>query len=297
MAKNHENYDEGRGATIKALMESEETTMLSSKEEEYELLEIAQNGDEPYREEARNKLITSNLRLVAKVATNYSRFSSVPWEDIYQQGILGLYTAITKFDTSIGNRFSTYATWWIRQNCSKEANSNGLLRIPTKMKDIYTSYIKLRSQYMQEFGVEPTLEEMAIQIGVTENRLKNCIHYGQEVIYLDSNTKDKSGQGTRFSESATTIGDLLEDNTTPSAIDVVHQQQVKEELARAMATLTEKELYVFQNLYDAKQKQKGIKTRMVAEGVGKNLAEITRIYNNAVAKLRTYIGENPLEID
>ena len=166
MAKNHENYDEGRGATIKALMESEETTMLSSKEEEYELLEIAQNGDEPYREEARNKLITSNLRLVAKVATNYSRFSSVPWEDIYQQGILGLYTAITKFDTSTGNRFSTYATWWIRQNCSKEANSNGLLRIPTKMKDIYTSYIKLRSQYMQEFGVEPTLEEMAIQIGV-----------------------------------------------------------------------------------------------------------------------------------
>ena len=96
-----------RSFTFNRMRES--TAMIESKEEEYELLKRAQNGDE----EARNIMVESNLRLVASFANKYSQYTKVPWEDLFQEGTIGLFTAISKFDLSTGNKFSTYASWWI----------------------------------------------------------------------------------------------------------------------------------------------------------------------------------------
>ena len=151
------------------------TNLIETKEEEYRLVELAQSGDE----EAREILITSNLRLVATIATHYSKFNSIPWEDFYQEGTLGLFNAIDKFDTNKGFRFSTYSTYWIRNYCQKMLKRQGVVRLPDKARELYNNWVRLSTDYIKEFGVEPTIAEIADILEVSEERLRIVINAGQ----------------------------------------------------------------------------------------------------------------------
>ncbi len=263
------------------------TNLIETKEEEYRLVELAQSGDE----EAREILITSNLRLVATIATHYSKFNSIPWEDFYQEGTLGLFNAIDKFDTNKGFRFSTYSTYWIRNYCQKMLKRQGVVRLPDKARELYNNWVRLSTDYIKEFGVEPTIAEIADILEVSEERLRIVINAGQSAVSLDA---DVEGDG-KDSDVQTSFVDLLEDVNQVDPVEVIANEQVMDEIKRAKETLSEKELYVFNSLYDAYGHRNKIKVQLVKEGVASSTDELDKIYTNAVKKLQNYIGSNPLE--
>ena len=263
------------------------TNLIETKEEEYRLVELAQSGDE----EAREILITSNLRLVATIATHYSKFNSIPWEDFYQEGTLGLFNAIDKFDTNKGFRFSTYSTYWIRNYCQKMLKRQGVVRLPDKARELYNNWVRLSTDYIKEFGVEPTIAEIADILEVSEERLRIVINAGQSAVSLDA---DVEGDG-KDSDVQTSFVDLLEDVNQVDPVEVIANEQVMDEIKRAKETLSEKELYVFNSLYDAYGHRNKIEVQLVKEGVASSTDELDKIYTNAVKKLQNYIGSNPLE--
>lgn len=265
----------------------EHTNLIETKEEEYRLVELAQKGDE----EARELLITSNLRLVATIATNYSKFNSIPWEDFYQEGTLGLFNAIDKFDLKKGFRFSTYSTYWIRNYCQKLLKRQGVVRLPDKARELYNNWVRLSTDYMKEFGVEPSVAEIAGILEVSEERLRIVINAGQSAVSLDA---EVDGDG-KDSDIQTSFVDLLEDKDQVDPVDVVASGQIMDEINRAKETLSDNELYVFESLYDAQGFRNKVKTKLIKEGVVSSTDEVDKIYNNAIKKLQNYLGDNPLE--
>jgi hypothetical protein len=277
--------DDGRGYIIGRM--KEETELIGSKEEEYRLIELAQKGDV----DAQNELITSNLRLVTNIATKFSRFTSVPWNDLYQEGAISLYRAIQKFDTSKGYKFSTYATFWIRQGCHTLIENNNLVWIPTRVQEIYSAYLKIASEFEKEVGKKIPLSDAAELLNVSEKRLEHVLHSSQSILRLESkiDSDNTSGEG-----SETTFADLIEDTNLEDPIENVALEQVGDEIRRALGTLSESELYVFNSLYDSEKKHK-TKLRLVKEGVARSVTEVDTIYRHAVRKLQIYLGDNPLE--
>ncbi|HCI73598.1 MAG TPA: hypothetical protein DHV42_03550 [Lachnospiraceae bacterium] len=138
---------------------------LLSREEEYELAVRVRHGDR----EAREKMITSNLRLVISIAKRYMNSSNIDFQDLMQSGNLGLMKAVDRFDPERGNRFATYATWWIKQSVIRYISDNcGTIRIPVYMNDIQKRIGQFISQYQNEYGKEPSDEALAKKFGFTE---------------------------------------------------------------------------------------------------------------------------------
>lgn len=279
-----------RSFTFNRMRES--TAMIESKEMEYELLKRAQAGDE----EARNLMVESNLRLVASYANKYSQYTKVPWEDLFQEGTIGLFTAISKFDLSTGNKFSTYASWWILQSCSKAVYSNNLVRVPTKLQDLYNNYLKLKIDYHKEFHRDPKPEEIAPLLGVSVKRLETAIQTGQAILSTDIQVNGE-GHNTQFDDGGVTFQDLIEDENSVDPVEVVAAEQINEQLNEAIDTLTPKEKEIFFTLFEATGNKFQVKRQMVKDGLASSVGEVDRIYNNAVLRMKNYLGENPYEPD
>ncbi|MDE6562857.1 MAG: sigma-70 family RNA polymerase sigma factor, partial [Malacoplasma sp.] len=140
--------------------------MLTSQEEQ-EIGKMLDSKDPTIREYAINQLMTSNLRLVTSIAKKYLN-RGLDLEDLLQEGSLGLMKAITKFDYKLGNKFSTYATWWIRQAITRAiADQARTIRIPVHMVETINKLSKAERQLMQEYGRDPTPEELADAMGGT----------------------------------------------------------------------------------------------------------------------------------
>lgn len=279
-----------RSFTFNRMRES--TAMIESKEMEYELLKKAQAGDE----EARNLMVESNLRLVASYANKYSQYTKVPWEDLFQEGTIGLFTAISKFDLSTGNKFSTYASWWILQSCSKAVYSNNLVRVPTKLQDLYNNYVKLKIDYHKEFHRDPKPEEIAPLLGVSVKRLETAIQTGQAILSTDIQVNGE-GHNTQFDDGGVTFQDLIEDENSVDPVEVVAAEQINEQLNEAIDTLTPKEKEIFFTLFEATGNKFQVKRQMVKDGLASSVGEVDRIYNNAVLRMKNYLGGNPYEPD
>ena len=279
-----------RSFTFNRMRES--TAMIESKEMEYDLLKRAQAGDE----EARNLMVESNLRLVASYANKYSQYTKVPWEDLFQEGTIGLFTAISKFDLSTGNKFSTYASWWILQSCSKAVYSNNLVRVPTKLQDLYNNYVKLKIDYHKEFHRDPKPEEIAPLLGVSVKRLETAIQTGQAILSTDIQVNGE-GHNTQFDDGGVTFQDLIEDENSVDPVEVVAAEQINEQLNEAIDTLTPKEKEIFFTLFEATGNKFQVKRQMVKDGLASSVGEVERIYNNAVLRMKNYLGENPYETD
>ncbi len=189
---------------------------------------------------ARNTLIEKNLKLVVSVAKRY-RGCGLPFEDLIQEGNVGLLKAVDKFDPDRGCRFSTYATWWIRQAVQRAAVDKGrTIRVPSYRVGMIRELARVRAEMLADRGCEPTEEELALKLGwdIQEVRLT-----------VTAMTDARSLDQTAGTEGGSSLGDSVEDEQTSDTAGVVVREIEVEQLRRAVEDLPERERYVLVRRY------------------------------------------------
>jgi len=212
------------------LKEIGRTPLLTSKGEK-ELAKRVEREDE----EARKKLIQANLRLVVSIAKRYiNRSPHLSILDLIQEGNIGLSRAVDKFDYHRGFKFSTYATWWIRQAITRAlADYSRTIRIPVHMVETITKYMQAKRRLMQELGREPLPEEVAAELGVEVEKVHYIQKISQEVISLESPIGDD--------DEDSTLSDFIKDESTLSPDEAANLALLKDQIQEVMADLTERE--------------------------------------------------------
>lgn len=252
---------------------------LLTREEEYELAEAISKGNK----DARNELLERNLRLVASIAKNYVYVSTkFSFDDLCQSGVEGLMTAVNKFDRSKGYKFSTYATWWIRQAITRSLHNFEFIRIPEYCYLDWYKYVKWEREYIKECGKEPTEEESKDYC--EQNKLRWDAVLAVKESRVSSLNAKVSNDGD---ESDTELGDYIEDEQL-SCESLALKSCLKVDLEKAMdvCKLSEKERFIIQERFGLSGE--GSKT---LEEVGKQLG-VTREYirqleDRAIRKLRS----------
>ena len=245
---------------------------LLSAEEEVDLAKRVAEGDQT----AKNKLTEANLRLVVSIAKKYSG-RGLHILDLIQEGNTGLIRAVDKFDWQKGNKFSTYATWWIRQAITRAiADQARTIRVPVHMVEVINKATRCNRKLVQELGREPTVEEIAKELNLPVEKIIEANRTAADTLSLDTPVGD---------EEDTSIGSFVEDERTPGPADATSNAMLAEALKEILDTLTEREADVLRmrfGMYDGRTHT----LEEVGQIFGVTRERIRQIENKAIRKLR-----------
>lgn len=251
-------------------------------QEEANLGRRARAGDK----KAADALIMANLKLVSTLARRYDQ--GLPTQDLYQEGCIGLMNAVSHFDPNRGNRFSTYAAWWIRESINRAiSNKSRVIRLPVHLNELMTKIRRVRSQLTLRLGKQPTIQQIALELSEKPERIRAAISHSKICLSLDQ-------PASLNDDEKLTIGDTIVDDDSAEVTGNLESKYLRERVAQILEGLTEKERRVVQMRFGIGMDQER-SLREISTELGLTRDQVGKISYLAMRKLKKLMREDEFD--